>query len=105
MSDIQSDAAPMAWPVANAVAEGTPAPEAVAQVALQQELSGNVAAAVEGGAPVTGDAVAAGGDLPRESHLMLLKAKLAALEAKIGTGALIVKAEFAEILAHIEAVL
>jgi hypothetical protein len=43
--------------------------------------------------------------LPRESHLMLLEHKLAAMHAKFKTGERIVIDEFEQILGHIRAVL
>jgi hypothetical protein len=43
--------------------------------------------------------------LPRESHLMLLEHKLAAMHAKFKTGERIVIDEFEQILGHIKAVL
>jgi len=67
----------------------------------------NVAPAADAGDqdPV-GAAPAAGGDeLPRESHLMLLEHKLAAMHAKFKTGERIVIDEFEQILGHIRAVL
>jgi hypothetical protein len=66
----------------------------------------NVAPAVDAGAQEAGAAPAAGGDeLPRESHLMLLEHKLAAMHAKFKTGERIVIDEFEQILGHIRAVL
>jgi hypothetical protein len=44
-------------------------------------------------------------ELPRESHLMLLEHKLAAMHAKFKTGERIVIDEFEQILGHIRAVL
>lgn len=46
-----------------------------------------------------------GADLPRESHLLLLEHKLAAMHAKFMTGERIVIDEFEQILGHIKAVL
>lgn len=44
-------------------------------------------------------------ELPRESHLMLLEHKLAAMHAKFKTGERILIDEFEQILGHIRAVL
>jgi len=46
-----------------------------------------------------------GEELPRESHLLLLEHKLAAMHAKFKTGERIVIDEFEQILGHIKAVL
>jgi hypothetical protein len=43
--------------------------------------------------------------MPRESHLMLLEHKLAAMYAKLKTGERVVIDEFEQILGHIKAVL
>jgi hypothetical protein len=50
-------------------------------------------------------AVGESAELPRESHLLLLEHKLAAMHAKFKTGERIVIDEFEQILGHIKAVL
>lgn len=69
----------------------------------------NVVPAADAGAPVAGAAPVGGGDvaaeLPRESHLMLLEHKLAAMHAKFKTGERVAIDEFEQILGHIRAVL
>jgi hypothetical protein len=55
-------------------------------------------------ASIAGSAIGSA-ELPRESHLMLLEHKLAAMHAKFKTGERIVIDEFEQILGHIKAVL
>ena len=78
--------------------------------------AGEIAAAPAEAAPVDTSATTsvpavesaatpAAAELPRESHLMLLEHKLAAMHAKFKTGERIVIDEFEQILSHIKAVL
>ncbi|MFM0020899.1 hypothetical protein [Paraburkholderia azotifigens] len=66
----------------------------------------NVAPAADAGAQEAGVAPTAGGDeLPRESHLMLLEAKLGMFRAKLVNAERVSLDEFEAIVGHIKAVL
>lgn len=68
--------------------------------------SPNVAPAVDAGAQEAGAAPAGGGDeLPRESHLMLLEAKLGMFRAKLANAERVSLDEFEAIVGHMRAVL
>jgi hypothetical protein len=121
----------MSDPVAEAAAQLAAAPsEPVTGNVLVNETPVVDAPVVEAGTPAMGEIAAApveaapvdtsattsvpavesvatpdAAELPRESHLMLLEHKLAAMHAKFKTGERIVIDEFEQILAHIRAVL
>lgn len=66
----------------------------------------NVVPAADAGAQEAGAAPVAGGDvLPRESHLMLLEAKIAGFRAKLANAERVALDEFEAIVAHVKAVL
>lgn len=70
--------------------------------------SPNVAGAADGGAQTStaGAAPVGGGDaLPRESHLMLLEAKIGIFRAKLANAERVALDEFESIVGHVKAVL
>jgi hypothetical protein len=76
------------------------------QVAVQSGTAVNSAIAEPvASQPSSASQSVAATELPRESHLMLLEHKLAAMHAKFKTGERIVVDEFEQILGHIRAVL
>jgi hypothetical protein len=66
-------------------------------------LTSSDANAVNSGSQATG--AEAGDELPRESHLMLLEAKIAAFRAKLANAERVALDEFEAIVGHVRAVL
>jgi len=81
---------------------GTPG-SLVPGISSSAPLTSSDANAVNSGSQATG--AEAGDELPRESHLMLLEAKIAAFRAKLANAERVALDEFEAIVGHVRAVL